>query len=347
MRVRRFLLYFISFAICILLAVRAKTCMEAAMSALMLCGKTVIPTLFPFFVLSSFMVNTGFVRAAGRLTAPVSKAVFSVSGSGAVVFLMGLLCGYPTGAKMVAELYETKQIDKNEALRLLPFCNNSGPLFVIGAVGSMAASQRVGILLYMIHAVSAVLTGILFSFFSKQKYRLETFAIHTKSIGEAFSESVSHAVETILNVCGFIVFFSVLRSFLLPVIERMFGNGLIALFLSGLAEVTLGAESICVSGLDETKSFVMLAAIIGFGGVCVLFQVCGVVSRVGLTAKTYLLGKVFQMGLSGVLALSVTKTESVFAVIGSLPHVTAEPMPFFLMSMLGVCVCVFLRRRRN
>ena len=167
MKAKHIVIYILSAAGLALVVCGAGTSMEAAKSALVLCAQTVIPSLFPFFVISSFMVNTGFVSCAGKIAAPISRRLFKVSGSGAVVFVMGILCGYPTGAKMVSELYENKEISRNEAMRLLPFCNNSGPLFVIGAVGAgMLGSTRLGVTLYAVHVVSAVLTGIFFSFFS-------------------------------------------------------------------------------------------------------------------------------------------------------------------------------------
>ena len=188
MKAKHIVIYILSAAGLALVVCGAGTSMEAAKSALVLCAQTVIPSLFPFFVISSFMVNTGFVSCAGKIAAPISRRLFKVSGSGAVVFVMGILCGYPTGAKMVSELYENKEISRNEAMRLLPFCNNSGPLFVIGAVGAgMLGSTRLGVTLYAVHVVfTAVLTGIFFSFFSKQSDGHQTSTVMAIHLGRAF-----------------------------------------------------------------------------------------------------------------------------------------------------------------
>lgn len=349
MKAKHIVIYILSAAGLALVVCGAGTSMEAAKSALVLCAQTVIPSLFPFFVISSFMVNTGFVSCAGKIAAPISRRLFKVSGSGAVVFVMGILCGYPTGAKMVSELYENKEISRNEAMRLLPFCNNSGPLFVIGAVGAgMLGSTRLGVTLYAVHVVSAVLTGIFFSFFSKQSDGHQTSTVMAIHLGRAFSDAVCRAVQTMLNVCGFIVFFSVLREFLTPFIFKLLGSGALGLTVSGMAEVTLGAQDICVSGQTLPFTMILLSGIIGFGGVCVLLQVCGVVSQAGLGIKTYAVGKIFQMLVSMVITACVVsswKTQAAFASISSLPHRYLEVAPYMLVAFFFACAYAAARKK--
>ncbi len=333
-------MYVFLFFLCILFCVRAEDVIYAAKDALILCGERVVPSLFPFFVLSSFMVSTGFVNAFGWFFSPFAKRVFRVSGNGAVVFLMGLLCGYPTGAKMISELYRENQITKEEAHRLLPFCNNAGPLFVMGAVGSMLGDFYAARVIFIIHATSAFLVGILFSFGAKKVQKTKSTPFCAISLGEALSESLSGAVKTMLLVCGYIIFFAVLRAFLSPLIFKLFGKNALSLFLNGMLEVTLGAKEICVAGLFSGETFVLLSAIVGFGGVCVLLQVWGIVSRAGLSVKNYLFGKLLQMGISALLALvffRFFKTVPVFCPAA----ISFKPFPdigvFLFFAALIVC----------
>ena len=323
---KRKLLYVSIVAVCVLLFVLAEDTAQAARYALFLCAQTVIPALFPFFVLSSFMVSTGFVSALGRVLSPVSKTLFRVSGSGAVVFVVGLLCGYPTGAKTVAELYENKQMERQEAERLLPFCNNSGPLFVIGAVGGMLGCPTLGGWLYVIHAVSAVCTGVFLSFFAKSVSSANSSVIHSVNIGAVFSDAVCRSVTAILQVCGFVVFFSVIRTFFAPFL----GTDALSLLLGGMAEVTLGAEAICVADVGINQQMILLSAVLGFGGLCVFLQVWGIVSRAGLSVKWYLFGKLVQSGVAAIAAFFFTEYLEITPVFaaGFLPARTSL-LPFF------------------
>ncbi len=338
MKIKRYTLYILSGVLLIVMILYAKDTILAAKSALELCIVTVIPTLFPFFVLSSFMVNTGFVNCIGLFLSPVAKRVFKISGSGAVAFFMGVLCGYPTGAKMVTSLYEKKAISQNEAYRLLPFCNNAGPLFVIGAVGTgFLQSTELGVMLYVVHVLSGVLTGIVCSFFAKSTIETRPKPVLAIRAGRAFSDAVKESVITMLTVCGFIVCFSVLRSIILPLLFLLFGKGALTYTLAGLLEVTFGAFEICQFSLPIRDVLIILSALIGFGGVCVVFQVNGIISESGLSIKTYLPGKLLQMVLSVFLMWLFSnemQEQTVFLNAGSLTKKYIPVLPYILFSVI-------------
>ena len=135
---------------------------QAAHDALVLCAQTVIPSLFPFFVLSSLLVQSDVPRLLSRAMAGVMYPLFGVSGAGASALILGLLGGYPVGARTVAELYGRGEIAREEAEQLLAFCNNSGPGFFLGVCGTAVfGSARAGMYLYLIHVGAALVTGVL------------------------------------------------------------------------------------------------------------------------------------------------------------------------------------------
>ena len=349
MKVKRYLIYFFSVLFLILLIMKSDICINVVKDTLYLCYKTVIPSLFPFFILSSFMINTGFVNCAGKIAEPFAKTLFRVSGNGAVVFIMGVLCGYPTGAKMVSELYKTSQIEKNEALRLLPFCNNSGPLFIIGAVGvGMLGSVRLGTFLYIIHIASALLTGVILSFFGGKTKKTQRTQILNVNFGKALSDSVISGVSTMANVCGYIIFFSVIKVFLMPIIYKLSGDESASLYLSGLLEVTLGAFNICSASLDLEKTLILTSGILGFGGLCVFLQVWGIVSEAELSVKTYILGKLIQMAISFLLSyfyLKFVNIQPVFLNTSQIAKRYVEVLPFVALSLLFLMAYAGARRR--
>ena len=96
-----------------------------------------------------------------RLSGFAEKA-FRVSGAGCTALLLGLLGGYPLGAAYIAGLRESGAVGGEEAGHLLAFCNNSGPAFFLGALGTgVFGSPRLGLLLYAVHVCAALLTGLL------------------------------------------------------------------------------------------------------------------------------------------------------------------------------------------
>ena len=320
----------------------------AVRDALYLNAETVIPSLFPFFVLSSLMINTGFVNALGKLFSPVAKRVFKTDGNGAVVFVMGVLCGYPTGAKMVAELYKNNMMKKSDAERLLPFCNNSGPVFVIGAVGGMFGNVNLGVKLYIIHIISAFITGVVLSLGTEFTKYSQTDEIKAINLGKAVSDSVCSAVKTMLNVCGYIVFFAVLNSFIIPIIQNLAKENIYGIFISGLTEVTLGAKNIIAQNINLETIFVMLSGILGFGGLCVFLQVTGIVSDVGLSSKKYIFGKTIQMTVSMITAklfVSSFQTQNVFLSVGEITRKYTDSAPVILISFF--LALVYFSARKN
>lgn len=311
---------------------------EAAKGALLLCATSVIPALFPFFVLTGIMVGCGTVTTMGKILAPLADNVFKTSGTGAVVFVIGILCGYPTGAKVISELYLSGKLNKEESERLLAFCNNSGPLFVIGAVGSgMLGNKNLGIVIYCIHVISAVITGVFLSLFAKEQEKKIVINEVNISFGEAFTQSVENAVKSILNVCGYVVFFGCLVAVIKPYIPGV--------FINSLFEVTVGSKDIISSGLKTDDMLILLSGTIGFGGMCVYFQIKGATAKAKLSTICYLFGKVLQMTVSMALMkiyLMLNRDVMVFAPsiqIRQVNGISCVVMIIFLM-----CAVFALRR---
>ncbi|MBO7739128.1 MAG: sporulation protein, partial [Oscillospiraceae bacterium] len=118
---------------------------EAASSGLKLCLDVIVPSLFPFFVISTLTVEMGLAEKMGRLIEPLMRKLFNVSGACASAFVLGFVGGYPVGAKTAIALYERGECSRREAERLLSFCNNSGPAFILGVVGAgVFSDNRVG-----------------------------------------------------------------------------------------------------------------------------------------------------------------------------------------------------------
>ena len=129
--------------------------MEAMRDGLRLCGNVILPSLFPFFVLSSLVVELGMSRYLGKLLEPVMAPLFRVNGNCAAALALGFIGGYPVGARTAIQIYENGQCTRTEAERMLAFCNNSGPAFILGVVGAgVFGSGTAGLLLYLAHLLA-------------------------------------------------------------------------------------------------------------------------------------------------------------------------------------------------
>lgn len=300
----------------------SSTNFKAAKSGLNLWANNVIPALFPFFVAVELLKSTNLVYFISLYLDKYMRPIFNVPGIAAFPFIMGLISGYPVGAKIVSSLYSDNLCSKEEAERMLTFTNNSGPLFIIGTVGtSFYGSSSIGIILLVSHILSALSVGIIFGSISKLKtknkfskdsivdssfseFKVEEITI--SNIGVVLSNSIISAVKTILIIGGFVVFFSVVISilkrcgfllFISKCIGLAFGINyeIILGFITGLLEFTNGLNAISLVHLKNISINLTLSSfVIGFGGFSVFLQVLGIISKYKLSSKLYFKGKVLQ-----------------------------------------------------
>ena len=160
-------LFFVLLAICFVIFSRSN--LTAATNGLTLWATCVVPSLFPFFVISNLLSQTKVVSFVGRLLDKLMRPLFNVPGIGGFAFVMGLISGYPVGAKVVSDFREQGLVTKDEGERMLAFTNNSGPLFIISSVGiSLFGDTTTGLLLLCTHILACVTVGILLDKFSKK-----------------------------------------------------------------------------------------------------------------------------------------------------------------------------------
>lgn len=290
----------------------AGTAGEACREALEMCASLLIPSLFPFFVLSGYLNRLGLPGLLGRLLAPFAVRLFGVSGAGASAFVMGLLGGYPTGAAYIADMERSGSITAREAERLLAFCNNSGPAFIVGAVGIGGfGSVRYGLILYGIHVFSAFVTGLVFR--GKHPCReIQDVQLDTVDPALALVEAVRQAVASILSVCGFAVCFSVLLRVLDAngALSLLCGAGaarfdfepsFIRAMFTGLLE--LGSGAAALRGLSPSPaSFALAAFLLGWGGLSVQFQTLAVLAESKIKGTLHLAGRLLSAVSAAVMA---------------------------------------------
>lgn len=276
---------------------RPAVCIAAARDALRLCADALLPSLFVFFVLSGLLLRLGFAHVLEKPLSPLFRRLFCVGGGGASAVLLGFVSGYPVGTVTVKTLYQSGSISKAEAERLLAFCNNTGPLFVLGTVGSvLLGDARSGAVLYAAHVLASLTVGVLFRFYKRQcsprPYRTGVF--YAESFGAALSGSVQAAVKNILYVCGYTVLFAVVLA-LLPQ----------SAMLSAVLELTSGCRAVCALALPLHSKLRLLSLVLGFGGICVHLQLAGILADTDLNTKTAVTGKALQAVLSYIYVCAV------------------------------------------
>ena len=275
---------------------------QAARDAMLLCAQTLIPSLFPFFVLSSLLIACGASELLSALLSPLMRPLFGLSGTGAAALALGLCGGYPVGARTAAELVENGALSQEEGERLLAFCNNAGPGFLLGVCGAgVFSSSRAGAALYLIHVAAALCAGLL-TCRALPPVPHGTYphkSAKAQHLSTAFPAAVQNALTGCLNVSAFVVFFTVLARLLLHFLPEAFASSLPCALLLGFLVLTSGVVSLPCS----RAGFLACAALLGWGGMSVHCQTLSVLAATPLSARYYLKGKVLQALLSLLLAL--------------------------------------------
>lgn len=285
-----------------------KEILAGAKNGLLLWYNNVVPSLLPFMIFTAMLIKTGFPQRLGRVLEPLCRAIFNVSGEGAFAIITGVISGCPLGAKTACDLYTEGLLTKSQAQRLTMFCNNTGPLFVVGAVGEgMLGNGKTGLCLLAVQYFSALIIGIISGIFAKREnIEINRPSVTDFKISDVLSQSVMSGVDGITLVGGFIVFFSVicataesckildLAAMPLPM-EKECAKG----FISGILEVTNGAGRLTKA---NNINFPLLCGIISWGGLSIHAQSASFISAAGLSVKKYLLGKSAQAIIAFIIA---------------------------------------------
>lgn len=332
------------FILCLL--VFSKGNISAAKSGLSLWANSVVPSLFPFFIAIELLNNTNVANILGKFFSKIMKPLFNVSGVGAYIFIMGIICGYPTGAKIVTKFRQEGLLTKAEAERLLTFTNNSGALFIIGTVGiTLFGNTTIGVLLFITHILSCISVGFVFRFWKfndNEKLNINKINSNKKNVSSnILSSSITNSINTILMIGGFIVLFSIIISILNSSKLMIFLSTLIEpianIFnidtkfcipiVSGILELTNGVSLVSsVSNKLLSTNIIISAFLLGFGGISIVLQIYAIIADSDISIFPYIIGKFIQ----GVFAAIYT-----FLFIKVFPFFYFDLVPVFSSSIDG------------
>ena len=304
---------FLLFTICLILFSQSN--IIAVKNALNIWINNVIPSLLPFFMATELLNHTTLPKTIGNLFNKIMRPLFNVPGIGAYALLMGIISGYPVGAKIVTDFRNQDLCTKEEAERLITFTNNSGPLFILGTVGiSLFYDTSIGLLLLLTHLLACISVGIIFRFWKRnqiEKRNINTIetTVTAHSLGEVLSQSILSAIHSVVLIGGFIVLFGLILSILQKTyIFNLFYFLLLPCFqlvgihsewiipiLTGLLELTNGVVSVAaVTSRNLGMNVIVCAFLLGFGGISIMLQVFSILSKSDISIRPYILGKLLQ-----------------------------------------------------
>lgn len=262
---------------------------------------SVLPAIFPFLFLTALFTQTPLFSRLSKLLAKPFMKLFRVSGAGGSAAVLAAVSGYPVGARTVLDLAERGAVPRGEAFRLACLSTTSGPMFLVGVVGSaMAGSAAVGWLLLLCHFLGVWTVSFFLRFTGKAEFSAP-ISIKPQSGGE---DSLRSAVLSVLCVGGSIALFSAFGQMLADVLPAGTPAPLAAL-LRGLTEMTAGCAL-----LAPQKTPLSLSAccfFVTFGGACVLMQQAGYLRRAGVRFFPFLCAKLAQGAVAALYCFALAQ----------------------------------------
>lgn len=306
----------------------------AVTEGLRLSVSVLIPSLFPFFICVNLTSALGLTGVLARVFAPVMRRMFHVSGAGCTAVLCGAAGGYPSGAQCVAALYREGQLSRAEAEYLLLFCNNAGPAFLFGAVGTVLGIGMTGcLLLWGIHLLSALAVGLMNR--PKDAPNAALPPVQRANASGAVVEAVRSAGQAVLQITMFVAAFSVLARLLTMAAAHILPDG-VCTVLTGMLELSGGIAALANLPIALRWKLALASFFLGFGGLCVWMQTQAVLAPAGLSGCGMLLAKLAQGLLAALITffLAPLLPETVTASAGTLPGAFAAG----LLACGGICL---------
>ena len=257
----------------------------------------ILPTLFPFFILSDVW-DSLYVINENSIFCRIFSKVFHLNSSGIYAFIVGGVCGFPLGVKSAVDSYDRGKISLDEMITLCGFCNNPSAAFVISGIGlGLFSNIKIGILLYLFVIISAIVTGFMFR--PSRQYSSYQPVISKQSF--SIVQSIKKAADTSITVCSFITFFSAVI-YLLKIFIK---SDITISFISPLIEISSAVEIITGSQLFSKKiSMFLIGFALGFSGLSVHLQALCLMPK-NANASKYFLMKIIQGLICACLCLMI------------------------------------------
>ena len=292
-----------------------------------LCMQVLLPSLFPFMIVVSFLSLSGGLLLPAKLLSPLFR-LLRLPDALRDVWLASFLGGYPTGAHTLATLVQQKLMPRDVAGRMLRCCVNPGPAFLILAVGqSMFGSRHIGAMLLVSQVFSSLILCALLCR-SVKKNAPASSTTRLDSLTDAFVAAVSGAASAVLTIFAFVLAFSVIFSLINAIDPRLKP-------LAAVLEVTLGCTA--AAQLGGKIGLVLLAFFIGFGGLSVCFQVLALARQASIPTNGFWRARI----LAGLINAGVFRGLLIFdkTVVSTFAS-TTPPMAIWSCDRLLGAVCI-------
>ncbi len=276
----------------ILIVAQPQICRDSAYKGLLLCGRIIIPSLFPFTMCVLFIMKSGVLEELSKST---GLDFYEIG-----IILLSFIGGYPIGAKLLNEAVKEKQISPQRAARMLNFCVNAGPAFIVGAVGEgLLQSRELGYCLLLAHIIASAVLGTFICLTMKKEQVNTQNKTQRQSFADNFVASAAEAASSVMSICGFVILFAFINGYISYLAQRF----------TFLKPVTLLTE--VTNAVSQTDNLFTIAFLLGFSGFGIWFQVISLVREFKINIWEFGLFRILHGAISTGLLFVILKIGGV------------------------------------
>ena len=323
----------------ILVITNPKVCTEGAVKGLLLSGRVIIPSLFPFTACVLFIMKSGGLNLLDFAN-PFTKRVFRLSPQQFSLMLLSFIGGYPVGAKLLNEAVKSGKISKENAGIMLNYCVNAGPAFIVLAVGGgILGSKKIGYLLLLAHIISSLILSLVFGHFIKNDNTDSENTAESFSPADNFVVSVCEAASAIFSVCAYVILFSTVNEYMNCLSEKIS----VLKYISPLLEVT--------NAVTGMRNIVIIAFLLGFAGVSVWCQIISMGKLIKINFAVFTLSRTAHGVLSAVITALLLKVFGIAVTVSAsvkyTPTYNGIVLSLSMLSMVIVLIISLFSKKRT
>lgn len=261
---------------------------------------SVLPALFPFFVISDILISYDVIRYIPKVIKNLFKKLFNVSDNGLVVIILSMLSGFPSNARNIKNMYNSNKISKKEGEHLLYFTHFSNPMFILGTLVSIFLKKKeLGLIIFISHYLPNIIIGILLRKLNTSKLDTNYNNDINNNFGLVLTKSIRKSLDSVFNILGTLTVFLIISSLLINVFN--FNNG-ISLLIKSILELTSGLKELSNFNLSNSYLVIASSCILSFGGLSVHMQVINELSDTDISYSNFFIGRIIQVILSLVVS---------------------------------------------
>ena len=279
--------------------INPKLIIESGITSINIFKTRLFPSIFPFFVLASLLLNLGLADKISRKINFIIKRVFHIEGISSFIVVISIISGFPSGSKYISDCYKKGLINKRVSNYLLTFTHFGNPLFILGTCAIVLNDITIAYKILIINIVANIILGIILRpkeiISSNYTLKNEKFTLM-----EALPNAINDAIKLLLFMLGSITFFMFFSKLLTSLINL---NDFYTVIITGILDLTSGVSMVNTLNISSYLQGLIVLSFITFGSLSVHLQVINNIKEQDLSYKYFFIGRIIETSLALILYL--------------------------------------------